>query len=130
MSQDTIELDEFVTLYSGYLSKQLNESMQEAWKEELWKEQKDEYIKQYRKKQQGKKWLNDLLSEHGIIEILVLIPLTVLFLGIGIYFMTSIESDPDASFWESMKTSCVTLSYELFLIIIICVAFAFFRKKF
>lgn len=43
--------------------------------------------------------------------------------------MTSIESDPDVSFWESMKTSCVTLSYELFLIIIICVAFAFFSEK-
>ena len=46
MSQNTIELDEFVTLYSGYLSKQLNESMQEAWKEELWIENKKEYTQQ------------------------------------------------------------------------------------
>lgn len=55
MSQNTIELDEFVTLYSGYLSKQLNESMQEAWKEELWIENKKEYTQQYRKRTQKTK---------------------------------------------------------------------------
>ena len=65
-----------------YLSKQLSESMQEAWKEELWKEQKEEYIKQYRKNQSGRKWLDDFLSGHGMIETLVLVPIVILFLGV------------------------------------------------
>lgn len=82
MSHDTIELDDFVSLYSGYLSKKLNESMQEAWKEVLWKECENEYTKQFHEKSKELHGIEKLPKYEKLIIVSLRLVAGMIFFGL------------------------------------------------
>ncbi|MAA80366.1 MAG: hypothetical protein CL916_14015 [Deltaproteobacteria bacterium] len=128
MSQDTIELDEFVTLYSGYLSKQLNESMQEAWKEQLWKEQKEEYTEEYNERSKELKGVAKLTKYEDFIIISSRIIAGALFLGLCYalhHYWRFNEID-----WEEWSWKMIQRRFLVIIFYIVCLAVGFFCAAF
>ena len=103
MNQDTIELDEFVTLYSGYLSEQLNKAMQDAWKEDLWKKNKENYIQQFREKNKHSKWIQSVLLKHNFIEDSISIPAYIItFIGAVWQIFSIAQDQKEDTIWNGI----------------------------